>query len=115
MLLANCGERISNSGSSKESWVFKLVIFQSLNYMYLVAQGCLTHYGPIHRSPPGSSVQRLPFNTPGTFPDPEIQPASFVSPARADGAFSTSAPCGALNLYIYLLFQFFTFLSYYPN
>lgn len=81
---------LGRSGVSDSLWPPYTVALQVLLYMVF-------------------SRRRLPFNTPGNFPDPEIQPASFVSPAMADGSFSTSATCGALNLYIYLLFQFFTF------
>ena len=38
----------------------------------------------------------LPFPPPGDFPDPEIEPASFTSPALAGGFFTTSAVCEAL-------------------
>ena len=38
----------------------------------------------------------LPFPTPGDLPDPEIEPASFVSPVLADEFFPT-VPLGLLN------------------
>ena len=76
-------------------------------YMLLTgAQLCLTLCNPIDYSLPGSSAHRifsrqeywngLPFPTLGDVPDPEIEPASLMSPALAGGFFTTSAPTLAL-------------------
>ena len=60
------------------------------NALCLVAQSCPTHSDPKNSSPPGSSVHGtsqeeyqngLPFPPPGDLPDPEIKPASPMSPA----------------------------------
>ena len=40
----------------------------------------------------------LPFPTSGDLPDPEIEPASFASPALAGGFFTTSTPRVFLRL-----------------
>ena len=70
-------------------------------YMLLTgAQLCLTLCNPIDYSLPGSSAHRifsrqeywngLPFPTLGDVPDPEIEPASLMSPALASRFFTTS-------------------------
>ena len=64
------------------------------------AQSCLTLCGPMDCSPTVTSVHRiarqeywsgLPFPTPGDLPDPWIETVSLVSPALADGFFTTGA------------------------
>ena len=61
----------------------------------------LTLCNPIDCSPPSSSVHGifqqeywsgLPFPPPENLPDPGIETASSVSPALADGFFTTKAP-----------------------
>ena len=42
----------------------------------------------------------LPFPAPGDLPDPGIEPVSLMSPALADGFFTTSAIWEALSLYV---------------
>ena len=62
-------------------------------------QLCLTLCNPRDRSPPGSSVHgilqartlELPFSSLGDLPDLGVEPATFKSPALAEGFFTTSA------------------------
>ena len=72
------------------------------------AQSCLTLCDPMDYSPPGSSVHgilqatiqsELPCPPPGDLPDPGIELAPLISPALADGFFTTSATWEAL-LYV---------------
>ena len=68
-------------------------------------QSCPTLWDRMDCMVPGSSIHwtsrqkywsGLPFPPPGNLPDPEIEPASFTSPALAGGFFTTSAMCEAL-------------------
>ena len=56
-------------------------------------QSCLTLCGPVDCSPPCSSIHGsgVLCPPPEGLPDPEIKPASFVSPASADWFFTTNA------------------------
>ena len=71
-------------------------------------QSCPALCDPMNYSPPGSSVHRdslgkntgvggLPCPPPGDLPDPGLELRSLMSPALADGFFTTSttweAPC----------------------
>ena len=71
-----------------------------------VAQSCLTLCDPMDYSlqaplPVGFSRQvycsELPCPPPGDLPNSEIKPVSLVSPALADGFFTTSATWEALK------------------
>ena len=63
------------------------------------AQSCLTLCDPMDYSLPVFSMacfrqeywSGLPFPPPGDLPNPEIEPASLMSPALAGGFFTTSA------------------------
>ena len=62
------------------------------------AQSCLTLCDLSCQAPRSVEFSRqeyrsaLPFPTPGDLPDPEIEPASLVSPALAGGFFTTEPP-----------------------
>ena len=53
----------------------------------------------------------LPFPSPGTLPDPGIEPESLVHLALA-GRFCTTAPLEKLIYIIYILFKFFSITGY---
>ena len=80
-------------------WYFRLGCF-----CYLVDKSCLTLCDPVDYSPIGSSVHGIPrqeywsgfpFPSPGDPPDPRIEP---MSPALADGFFTTESPGKSLRL-----------------
>ena len=56
---------------------------------------CATPEMAAHKAPPSLGFSRqehwsgLPFPSPGDLPDPETEPVSPVSPARANGFFTT--------------------------
>ena len=79
----------------------------------LVAQSCLTLCNPMHRSPPGSSVQGIlqarvlewvATPPPGDLPDPRIKPAS---PTSAGGFCTISATWAAHSNHHYLILERF--------
>ena len=53
----------------------------------------------------------LPFPSPGTIPDPGIQPESLMSPTLAGGFFTTIAAWEATQFYIYTYIYVFIYLS----
>ena len=64
-------------------------------------QLCLTLFGPVDCSPPGSPVHGIlqprilewvAMPSPGDLPDPEMEPTSPVSPALAGRFFTTEPP-----------------------
>ena len=79
---------IGNSGSYTLCW------------FGMLTKSCPTLCSPMDCSLPDSSahgifqariLSRVPFPTPGDLPNPEIEPASLLSPALAGGFFTTSA------------------------
>ena len=79
---------IGNSGSYTLCW------------FGMLTKSCPTLCSPMDCSLPGSSAHGIfqarilsgvPFPTPGDLPNPEIEPASLLSPALASGFFTTSA------------------------
>ena len=104
---------------------FVLPYFSNLDicvHMYvcvclLFLQSCLTLCNPLDCSPPGSCVlgfskqgywSGLPSPPPEDLPNSGIEPRSLMSPALADGFFTTSATWEA-HMYVYIhVFLFFT-------
>ena len=72
-------------------------------------QSCLTLCDPMNQSSPGSSPRfsrqeywsGLPRPLPGDLPDPGMEPASLMSPALADGFFTSSATWLPSHIHIY--------------
>ena len=63
-------------------------------HTYSVVQSCPTLCDSVNCSPPGFQDKiwsGLPFLPPGDLPNPEIEPASLMSPALASRFFTTSA------------------------
>ena len=103
-------KRLSTEEWIKTGHVYACVCAQSL-------QSCLTLCNPLDCSPPGSCVlgfskqgywSGLPSPPPEDLPNSGIEPRSLMSPALADGFFTTSATWEA-HMYVYIhVFLFFT-------
>ena len=70
-----------------------------LSHVFLfVAPWTAAHQGPLSMEFSRQDIwSGLPFPPPGDLPDPEIKPASLMSPALASRFFTTSATWEALN------------------
>ena len=70
-------------------------------HVHLVVCDSVATWTAAHQAPLFTEFSRqeywngLPFPNPGDLPDPGVEPASLVSPARADRCLTTSTPSEA--------------------
>ena len=93
------------------AWKWKVKV-KSLSRVWL----CATPWTAAHQVPPSMGFSRqeywsgLPFPSPGDLPDPGIEPKSLMSPALADGFF-TSWATGVILLFLKLSTSNYLLLS----